>query len=75
MKCIDVGIGSTPSCSHPTPALSALSEIHPGNYVFYDAMQMELGSCKESDIAGTVLTRIIGNMENERPRATRAGVD
>ncbi|XP_023329119.1 D-serine dehydratase [Eurytemora carolleeae] len=61
IKCIDVGIGSTPSCSHPTPALSALSEIHPGNYVFYDAMQMELGSCQESDIAGTVLTRIIGH--------------
>lgn len=28
-------IGSTPSCSHPVPDMAMLSEVHPGNYVFY----------------------------------------
>lgn len=28
-------IGSTPSCSHPVKDMGQLSEVHPGNYVFY----------------------------------------
>lgn len=28
-------IGSTPSCSHPVKDMAQLSEVHPGNYVFY----------------------------------------
>ncbi|KAG7227351.1 hypothetical protein INR49_000356 [Caranx melampygus] len=28
-------IGSTPSCSHPIKDMAQLSEVHPGNYVFY----------------------------------------
>lgn len=28
-------IGSTPSCSHPVKEMAQLSEVHPGNYVFY----------------------------------------
>lgn len=30
-------IGSTPSCSHPVKDMARLSEVHPGNYVFYGA--------------------------------------
>ena len=34
------GIGSTPSCNQPNPrGIDGLTEIHPGNYVFYDLMQ------------------------------------
>lgn len=60
VKVANVGTGSTPSCSHTTPLMERLTEIHPGNYVFYDAQQMLLQSCEESDIAGKVLTRVIG---------------
>lgn len=28
-------IGSTPSCSHPVQDMAKLSEVHPGNFVFY----------------------------------------
>eukprot|EP00095_Tigriopus_kingsejongensis_P008747 maker-scaffold92_size382268-snap-gene-1.18 protein:Tk08747 transcript:maker-scaffold92_size382268-snap-gene-1.18-mRNA-1 annotation:"d-serine dehydratase-like" len=56
-----VGIGSTPSCSHTGPSLGGLTEIHPGNYVFYDAQQMKLGSCQANQVAGKVLTRVIGH--------------
>ncbi|MCI4383735.1 hypothetical protein PGIGA_G00029890 [Pangasianodon gigas] len=54
-------IGSTPSCSHPVLDMATLSEVHPGNYVFYDVQQMLIGSCRLEDIAVRVLTRIIGH--------------
>ena len=33
------GTGSTPSCSHYGREMSRLTEMHPGNYVFYDMQQ------------------------------------
>lgn len=35
MPCPHASIGSTPSCSHPIPEMSQLTELHPGNYIFY----------------------------------------
>lgn len=36
IECPDVGIGSTPSCSLQTqPEIGKLTEMHPGNYIFY----------------------------------------
>lgn len=61
IKFKNVGIGSTPSCSHDSTLYAQLSEIHPGNYVFYDAQQVKLGSCGINDVAGKVLTRVIGH--------------
>ncbi|XP_068605061.1 D-serine dehydratase [Brachionichthys hirsutus] len=54
-------IGSTPSCSHPVKDMSRLSEVHPGNYVFYDVQQSLIGSCSLEDVAVRVLTRVIGH--------------
>ncbi|XP_048872543.1 D-threo-3-hydroxyaspartate dehydratase [Brienomyrus brachyistius] len=54
-------IGSTPSCSHPVQDMAQLSEVHPGNYVFYDVQQMMIGSCKLEQVAVRVLTRVIGH--------------
>ncbi|CAL8346753.1 unnamed protein product [Merluccius merluccius] len=54
-------IGSTPSCSHPIKDMGQLSEVHPGNYVFYDVQQSLIGSCRMEDVAVRVLTRVIGH--------------
>uniref|UniRef100_A0A3Q3EE49 Zgc:162816 n=1 Tax=Labrus bergylta TaxID=56723 RepID=A0A3Q3EE49_9LABR len=54
-------IGSTPSCSHPVKDMEQLSEVHPGNYVFYDTQQSVIGSCSLGDVAVRVLTRVIGH--------------
>ncbi|XP_028836744.1 uncharacterized protein LOC114790664 isoform X2 [Denticeps clupeoides] len=54
-------IGSTPSCSHPVADMAMLSEVHPGNYVFYDVQQSLIGSCSLEDVAVRVLTRVIGH--------------
>tara|TARA_R110002073_G_scaffold233329_1_gene394500 strand:- start:932 stop:2023 length:1092 start_codon:yes stop_codon:yes gene_type:complete len=42
--------GDTPSCS-VAENFEGIDEIRPGNYVFYDMMQVQIGSCKVNDIA------------------------
>ncbi|XP_078119767.1 D-serine dehydratase isoform X1 [Sander vitreus] len=54
-------IGSTPSCSYPVKDMAQLSEVHPGNYGFYDVQQSVIGSCSLEDVAVRVLTRVIGH--------------
>ncbi|KAM4604897.1 D-serine dehydratase [Polymixia lowei] len=54
-------IGSTPSCSRPVKDMAQLSEVHPGNYAFYDVQQSLIGSCSLTDVAVRVLTRVIGH--------------
>uniref|UniRef100_A0A665XEL5 Zgc:162816 n=1 Tax=Echeneis naucrates TaxID=173247 RepID=A0A665XEL5_ECHNA len=54
-------IGSTPSCSHPIKDMAQLSEVHPGNYAFFDVQQFVIGSCSLEDVAVRILTRVIGH--------------
>ena len=65
-----LGIGSTPSCSQPVENLSKcyneLTEIHPGNYAFYDLQQLMLGSCQNNQIAARVMTRVLGRFPGTR---------
>ena len=60
MSDVVVAVGSTPTCSILPEHLNDVDAIHPGNYLYYDIMQADLGSCKEEDIAVRVLTRVIG---------------
>ncbi|XP_048366475.1 D-threo-3-hydroxyaspartate dehydratase-like [Sphaerodactylus townsendi] len=64
ISCPVASIGSTPSCSHPVPEMAKLQEVHPGNYIFYDAQQMMIGSCQLKDIAVRVLTRVTGHYQH-----------
>jgi len=61
LECRTWGVGSTPSCSHTSKVFENLTEIHPGNYVLYDSQQMRLGSCTLEEVAGKVLTRVLGH--------------
>ena len=54
----NVGTGSTPSFSHNASKTNVLTEIHPGNYIFYDMQQKLLGSCEINDIAAIVMVRV-----------------
>ncbi len=45
-----ISVGDTPSCSI-VKTFEGMDEIRPGNFVFYDVMQSELGSCKINDVA------------------------
>ncbi len=53
-------IGSTPTAS-VVESFSECDEVRPGNYVFYDAFQATIGSCKLEDVAVSVLVTVIGS--------------
>lgn len=54
-----VSVGSTPTMS-VVDRLDGVTEIRPGNYVFYDAFQAAIGSCTLHDTAFTVLATVVG---------------
>ncbi len=55
---IVISVGDTPTISI-TPDLRGVDEIRPGNFVFYDLMQLSLGSCTSDDIAVVLAAPVI----------------
>lgn len=54
-----ISIGDTPSMSM-APNFDDIDEVRPGNFVFYDLMQRELGVCSNNQIAVAVACPVIG---------------
>ncbi len=53
-----VSIGSTPTvCT--VEHLDGIDEVRPGNYIFFDAFQATLRSCRFEDCAVTVLAAVV----------------
>ncbi|MFA5668369.1 MAG: hypothetical protein WC967_03940 [Balneolaceae bacterium] len=50
--------GDTPSCS-VLDSFGSVSQISPGNFVFYDWMQHKIGACEESDIAVALFCPVV----------------
>ena len=55
-----VSIGSTPSMA-AMDSLDGVDEARPGNYVFYDFMQVANGVCAAEDVAVSVLASVISH--------------
>jgi D-serine deaminase-like pyridoxal phosphate-dependent protein len=55
---VQLSVGDTPACSM-VPDLLGVDEIRPGNFVLYDAMQVQIGSCQEEDIAVGVACPVV----------------
>lgn len=53
-----ISIGDTPSCSI-VEDFSGVDEIRPGNFAFYDIMQLKIGSCTEKEIAVAVVCPVV----------------
>lgn len=64
-------IGDTPSCSI-ADTFEGIDEIRPGNFVFYDVMQSELGSCDIKDIAVAIACPVVA-VHPERKEAVIYG--
>ena len=64
LSCPAVSIGSTPTMIHGK-GLAGVTEIRPGVYVFMDLMQVKLEVCAYTDIAVTVLARVIAHNRRE----------
>jgi D-serine deaminase-like pyridoxal phosphate-dependent protein len=54
-----LSFGDTPCCSL-VDDFSACDELRPGNFVFYDLMQLGIGSCTVRDLAAAVVCPVIG---------------
>jgi D-serine deaminase-like pyridoxal phosphate-dependent protein len=67
-----VSLGSTPTLS-VADDLSGVTEVRPGNYVFYDAFQAAIGSCAIEDAAFSVLVSVIGVHGGEAARVVIDG--
>ena len=55
---LEVSIGDTPSCSI-CDNFDGVDEIRPGNFVFYDLMQQNLGVCDFDDIAVRLVAPVV----------------
>lgn len=64
-------VGSTPTMS--VAPIEGVDEVRPGNYVFYDAFQAAIGSCRLSDCAAFVVTTVIGANESRGECLVDAG--
>jgi len=59
----EVSIGSTPTMAVAedlSGGLQGITEVRPGNYLFFDLFQASIGSCSLEDVALTVLTTVVG---------------
>ncbi len=55
---LELSIGDTPACS-VLDDFAGVDEIRPGNFVFYDLMQMEIGACSFEDVAMVVACPVV----------------
>jgi D-serine deaminase-like pyridoxal phosphate-dependent protein len=67
-----VSIGSTPTIS-TVEHLEGIDEARPGNYIFFDAFQATLGSCRFEDCALTVLAAVVHRDASRRKLVIDAG--
>ncbi|MCA9924250.1 MAG: alanine racemase [Anaerolineales bacterium] len=54
----EISIGDTPTCSL-VDTLTGIDEIRPGNFIFYDLMQVQIGACQVDDISVAVACPVV----------------
>lgn len=58
-----ISVGSTPTAKHVAEVFG-VTEVRPGTYVFYDAMQVKLGVCHWGNCAATVVVTVVSKGED-----------
>jgi D-serine deaminase-like pyridoxal phosphate-dependent protein len=54
-----ISVGDTPCCALAAE-LSGVDEVRPGNFIFFDATQLAIGSCSPEDLALAVACPVVG---------------
>lgn len=67
-----LSVGDTPSVSISNE-FPGVDELHPGNFVFYDLMQMNLGSCDFDDIAVCLAAPVVAVYPERKELIAYAG--
>lgn len=69
-----LSIGDTPSLPHYTPEmLKNISELRPGNFVYYDIMQVALGTCNINQLAAALECDILSVYPDRNEALVQAG--
>jgi D-serine deaminase-like pyridoxal phosphate-dependent protein len=61
----EISVGATPTARFSTK-IEGVTELRPGNYAYYDRMQVALGSASWNDCALTVLARVVSAHGSDR---------
>ena len=61
----EISVGATPTARF-SANLAGITELRPGNYVYFDRMQVALGSATWDDCALTVLARVVSRPAPDR---------
>lgn len=61
----EISVGSTPTSRYSLRE-AGITELRPGNYVYYDRTQVGLGSASWEDCALTVLSRVVSRPASDR---------
>ena len=61
----EISVGATPTTRF-SAQLPGITELRPGNYVYYDRMQVAIGSASWQDCALTVLARVVSRPAPDR---------
>jgi len=69
---LEISVGDMPGCS-VVQDLSGPDEIRPGNFVLYDLMQLELGACREDDIAAVLACPVVAKRDDPRRAVIHGG--
>jgi len=67
-----LSMGDTPSASL-AENFDGIDEMRPGNFVFYDLVQTQIGSCKVDDIAIATACPVLGKYDDELKIAIYGG--
>jgi len=67
-----ISLGDTPCCSSVS-SLTGADEVRPGNFVFYDLMQLEIGACGEEAMAGATACPVVGLYPERGPIIIQGG--
>jgi D-serine deaminase-like pyridoxal phosphate-dependent protein len=56
---LDLSLGDTPCCA-TVSTFEGVDEVRPGNFVFFDLMQRQIGACQDKDLAAAVACPVVG---------------
>jgi D-serine deaminase-like pyridoxal phosphate-dependent protein len=69
---LKLSVGDTPCCS-VVDDFTGVDEIRPGNFVFYDLMQLEIGSCRAEQLAAAAVCPVVGLYPERRQIVVHGG--
>ncbi len=69
---VQISVGDTPGCSI-AKNFRGVDEVRPGNFVFYDVMQWQLGSCREEQIAVALACPVVAKHEKQKKLVVHGG--